>query len=122
LLPNDLRFGGLFHVLFPCGETTESVGQQIDVNNFKAYCYFDKVIWLSFLWCRVIKKTRLTIAVAILVQRMRILFVFCPVSVVFMDAFLSYFIAAQCGKPLIPFCFPKIGVNLWGHLQFLKNK
>ncbi|MEJ2066078.1 MAG: hypothetical protein P8X74_22835 [Reinekea sp.] len=22
----------------------------------------------------------------------------------------------------IPLCFPKIGVNLWVHLQFLKNK
>ncbi|MEJ2075474.1 MAG: hypothetical protein P8X79_18660, partial [Reinekea sp.] len=80
LLPNDLRFGGLFHVLFPCGEITELVGQQIDVNNFKAYCYFDEVIWLSFLWCRVTTKTRLTIAVAILVQRMRILFAFCSVK------------------------------------------
>ncbi|MEJ2073110.1 MAG: hypothetical protein P8X79_06595 [Reinekea sp.] len=25
-------------------------------------------------------------------------------------------------KPLIPLCFPKIGVNLWVYLQFLKNK
>ncbi|MEJ2075544.1 MAG: hypothetical protein P8X79_19015 [Reinekea sp.] len=22
---------------------------------------------------------------------------------------------------MIPICFPKIGVNLWGHLQFLKT-
>ncbi|MEJ2072833.1 MAG: hypothetical protein P8X79_05180 [Reinekea sp.] len=23
---------------------------------------------------------------------------------------------------MIPLCFPNIGVNLWVHLQFLKNK
>ncbi|MEJ2074995.1 MAG: hypothetical protein P8X79_16190 [Reinekea sp.] len=23
---------------------------------------------------------------------------------------------------MIPLCFPKIGVNLWVHLQFLRNK